>query len=515
MVKPALVTEVLRRYAKPTALSNRFSALSDGPLRTHNSRSSQNIPGLNVAEGRDHSNNSARSNNIGRSDSFSMRDRSYSIGKRRRVNSNSDTNSEAGITCEPEKEVMLAELNSLIDKTKGEIDVVKEVIKVSNIDGTVRSILETMIEIQVSIVSNQGRLAKLSMQGESTPIVNIQPAGTRPDEAFPVTAETGARSKTTGSNRAHLKQAPLGNTQPWSEVVRRKPQPQKAPQGRAQQGSNNSNQVRQVSEEMEDQAEDPVSKFKKTIKDCERSLLIHGLDMGKTPTVNPSAMNNLATAALLQKACEVSRGPGGSSLPSEEDATVIQDVLSMASSVNFFGKRTKRMKKRNSEELEDFHTIPVEYKFADKGTRQVAEEILKKVCKVKTSVAYPANVRECIKQAYDYGKKKYKDSYVIVNLDVPCFRLVMKHRTKEESRWTFVKQEFTLPQECLNTSKKGNESVKLLIEQVQSPTRTSRLSGRSNSGAMDDETVFHSPNNHSLNSGNVAGDVEVCSNDAC
>ena len=129
MVKPALVTEVLKRYAKPTVLSNRFSALSDGPLRTHNSRSNQNIPGLNFAEGRDHSNNSARISNVGRSDSFSMRDRSYSTGKRRRVNSSSDTNSEAGTTGEPEKEVLLAELNSLIDKTKGEIDIVKEVLK--------------------------------------------------------------------------------------------------------------------------------------------------------------------------------------------------------------------------------------------------------------------------------------------------------------------------------------------------------------------------------------------------
>ena len=241
-------------------------------------------------------------------------------------------------------------------------------------------------------------------------MVNIPPAGTRPNEAFLVTADTGARSKTTGNNRAHLKQAPLGNAQPWSEVVRRKPQPQKTPLGYTQQGSNYSNLGRQGREEVEEQAEDPVSKFRKTIKECERSLLIHGLDMGKTPTINPTAMNNLATSALLRKACEVSPGPGGSTLPSEEDATVIQDVLSMASSVNFFGKRTKRMKKKNSEELEDFCTIPVEYKFPDKGTRQVAEEILKKVCKVKTSVAYPANVRECIKQAYDYGKKKFKDS---------------------------------------------------------------------------------------------------------
>ena len=179
MVKPALVTDVLKRYARPTVLSNRFSALSDGPLRTHNSRNSQNIPGLNYADGRDHSNHSARSNNVGRSDSFS-RERSYSIGKRRRINSGSDTNSEAGTTGGSEKEVIMAELNSMVEKTKGEIDIVKEVIKVSNIDGTVKSILETMIEIQESIVSNQGRLAKLSMSGESIPNVNIPPAGTRP-----------------------------------------------------------------------------------------------------------------------------------------------------------------------------------------------------------------------------------------------------------------------------------------------------------------------------------------------
>ena len=511
MVKPALVTEVLKRYARPTALSNRFSALSDGPLRTHNSRSSQNIPGLNFAEGRDHSNHSARSNNVGRSDSFS-RERSYSIGKRRRINSGSDTNSEAGTTGGSDKEVIMAELNSMVEKTKGEIDIVKEVIKVSNIDGTVKSILETMIEIQESIVSNQGRLAKLSMSGESIPNVNIPPAGTRPNEAYPVTADTGARSKTTGNNRSHLNQAPLGNTQPWSEVVRRKPQPQKQPRGPIQQGNPNPYQVRPDMEDTEEQAVDPVSTFRKAMKDCERSLLIHGLDMGRTPTINPSAMNSLATSALLKKASEVNPRPGGDNLPREEDATVIQDVLSMASSVNFFGKRTKRNKKKNSEELEDFFTIPVEYKFPDKGTRQVAEEILKKVCKVKTSVAYPSNVRECVKQAYDYGRKRYKDSYIIVNVDAPGFRLTMKHRTKEESKWTYVKQQFTLPEECLNTSKKVSESIKLIIEQVRTPSRSSRQSERSETGTMEDETVFHSPNNHSVNRGD---NNETLTTDAC
>ena len=240
--------------------------------------------------------------------------------------------------------------------------------------------------------------------------------------------------------------------------------------------------------------------------------------MGKTPTINPAAMNSLATKALLTKAgMAKSSDNNGNGIPSEDDATVIQDVLSMATSVNFFGKRTKRYKKKDSEELEDFYTIPVEYKFPDSGTRQVAEESLKAVCKVKTTVAYPANVRECIKQAYEYGKKKYKDSYIIVNLDAPSFRLVMKRRTKDDRQWTHVKQGFRLPDECLDTAHRAGQNVRLIFDPPTTPTRLNSQGSRSESGTMEDETVFHSPHNTSIGRREESSLIEegaasVCSN---
>ncbi len=130
-------------------------------------------------------------------------------------------------------------------------------------------------------------------------------------------------------------------------------------------------------------------------------------------------------------------------------------------------------------------------------------------------MAYPANVRECIKQAYEYGRKKYKDSYIVVNVDAPGFGLTMKHRTKEESRWTHVKQQFLLPNECLNIARQVDQSVKLVIEQVRTPSRSSRLSGKSDTGTMDDETVFHSPNNHSVNREEGGDNCEAVANVAC
>ncbi len=507
MVKPAPVSDVMRKYAKPTALSNRFSALSDGPLRTHNSRSLESNPGLHFAQGRDPSNRSSRSVKSGTDENTAARDRSYSLGKRKRGNSCDDEVDYLGE--DNDKEVKIAEVNSLIDVTKGQIEKVKEIIKVSSIDETIKNILANLVGIQESIVNNQQVLAKVSMSSTPTPRVNIPPAGSLPFEAFPVMAETGARSKTTGTERAHLRQAPLGNTEPWSEVVRKKAQ--NPTRRNFNTGNNNGNYNSNpfgsdsVRNATATQVTDPRKKFRDTIKECERSILVHGLDMGKTPTINPSAMNSLATKALLKKASEVDPSADGTGIPSEDYATVIQDVLSTASSVNFFGKRTKLAINKDTKLPEDYYTIPVEYKFPDKETRQAAEESLKLMCKVKMTTAYPANVRECIKQAYDYGKEQFKDSFIIVNLDTAGFRLVMKKRTKEERQWTYVKQGFSLPEECLDTSKKPGTKVKLIIEQISTPTRRMvRGSGSSVVNPVTNEDVFLSPhNNHELMDSNT------------
>ena len=511
MVKPANVNDVLRKLAKPTVVNNRFSALSEGPLRTHNSRSTVNIPGLNVVQGRDHSNQSTRSGTSGINGN--VRDRSYSLGKRKRNNSTSLDDEVEWLSEGNNKEVKMAELNSMIDATKGKINDISEIIKVSTMDPTIKSILEGLVDIQASIVANQQNLAGITQHPDQHPKVSIPPAGSQQNGAIPVTADTGARSKTTGLHRRHLNQAPLGDSTPWSEVVgRRQNNKQNSQQSQVRSAPMPSAVFNRVDEDG-DSASDPVRRFRSAIKDSERSLLIHGLDMGKTPTINPQAMNSLATKALLKKASEVDPSADGTGIPGEEYAAVVQDVLSMATTVNFFGKRTKLAKKKNSEEFEDFYTVPVEYRFPDSGTRQAAEESLKKMCKVKTSVAYPANVRECIKQAYVYGKKKFKDSFIVVNVDAPGFRLVMKRRAGTERQWTRVKQGFQLPNECLDVTKKPGQQIQLIIEQVSSPVRRgsqtensdqdrrTSTNGRTGSGNMDDDSIFHSPRDSNVSRG--------------
>ena len=121
-------------------------------------------------------------------------------------------------------------------------------------------------------------------------------------------------------------------------------------------------------------------------------------------------------------------------------------------------------------------------------------------------MAYPAHVRDCIKQAYEFGKEMYKDSFIIVNLDVPGFRLVMKRRTKEEKQWTQVKHGFRLPEECLDTSKRSGQQVRLIIDQPRTPrtpTRLASLGGRAEGGNIEDELIFHSP--HNVSAGAMEG----------
>ena len=85
------------------------------------------------------------------------------------------------------------------------------------------------------------------------------------------------------------------------------------------------------------------SRFKEAVKEAERSTLIFNLDMGSFPTINPDKMATLATKALSAMAAKKEGTQGG--IPSEKAVAAINDAMSVAKSVSFFGKATKTCKK--------------------------------------------------------------------------------------------------------------------------------------------------------------------------
>ena len=144
-----------------------------------------------------------------------------------------------------------------------------------------------------------------------------------------------------------------------------------------------------------------------------------------------------------------------SSTPSEEAITAIDDVLSMANDMSFFGNSTRSYKNSKDNLSGSFCTIPVKYSFKDRDTRIRAENVLRDRCKVNCSTLYPIILRECIKQVIDDVKKSYKDNYVGVSVDTSKMGLKVSRRPPKESgdsTWMVYRELLPIPDAALDIS---------------------------------------------------------------
>jgi hypothetical protein len=125
--------------------------------------------------------------------------------------------------------------------------------------------------------------------------------------------------------------------------------------------------------------------FLSAVKDAERSVLIHNLNLGQAPTLNPTTISSKVTAALLLciAKCEPSSGGVVNGFVRE----IADDIMSMVQGMTFFGSGTRPSKNpSNSSENGSFYTVPVKLSFQN---RQVASKIFETLRKYKIQVTTP------------------------------------------------------------------------------------------------------------------------------
>jgi hypothetical protein len=173
-----------------------------------------------------------------------------------------------------------------------------------------------------------------------------------------------------------------------------------------------------------------VAKFREAVRKAESSTLIFNLNMGRIPIMNTATMSNKATLALAVMAAENEERPG--SIPEEDTVATIDDVLSMAKRIDFYGRKTKTYTNTRDSKSGSFCTIPVLYEFADKDTRFEAETYLRNKCGAHCSTPYPTILRECIRQVVDAVKVEYPNDQVKVTVDANNFCLRTARRVPVE-----------------------------------------------------------------------------------
>jgi hypothetical protein len=159
---------------------------------------------------------------------------------------------------------------------------------------------------------------------------------------------------------------------------------------------------------------------------------------------------------LAAKASQVEGTESGR--PSQAVAAQLDDSLEMVTKMEFFGKVTKKAKKKGKTgEEEDFYSIPIKLVYRDKNTREAAESRFKTLCKVGGTVPYHRTLRNCINKVIEESKVKYPGHYIQVKVDAEKFQL--KVSKMKGGAWTNNVDTIPLPESVLDLSRLGPSSV--------------------------------------------------------
>jgi hypothetical protein len=142
-------------------------------------------------------------------------------------------------------------------------------------------------------------------------------------------------------------------------------------------------------------------------------------------------------------------------IPSEDNLATIDDILSVAKSIELYGKKNKSYINSKDPKSGSYCTVPVRYEFDDKETKFEAEKLLRQKCGAHCSTPYPNILRECIKQVTDKVKSDYPDNHVKVAVDSDKFCLKVARRPppgncEKKSRWLYYDRVIPLPDIALD-----------------------------------------------------------------
>jgi hypothetical protein len=293
--------------------------------------------------------------------------------------------------------------------------------------------------------------------------------------------------------RQPLKQAPLGSELgPWLQAVRKKPQKGKrtvnpTPAGTSSVTVNDDDDIFCLSDPPAGNKATPpkADPFVSAVKAAERSVLIHNLNLGQAPTLNPTTISSKVTAALLLciAKCEPSTGGIVNGFARE----IADDIISMVQDMTFFGSATRPSKNpSNRSENGSFYTVPVKLTFQNK---QIASKIFDTLRKYKVQVTTPYH--KSLRASFGLVQAKIRSEnpgyQVRVNLDLNKRALKAFVRPDvdhaERYPWEFVGKPIPLPLDALNPKVTEVEKMVLPTSPLASSLESPMVTESSNKGS--------------------------------
>jgi hypothetical protein len=254
-------------------------------------------------------------------------------------------------------------------------------------------------------------------------------------------------------SRRHLPQSPLYGSTAWSTVVGRK----------AQKGKANAPSVTALDDDTPAVAERPqVDPFTAAVREAERSVLIHNLNLGNTPVLNPTTISAKITTALVSAAA---CGDGRSTI-NDSDKEITSDIMSLVQGMELYGTGTRPCRlPGNPSQNGTYYTVPVKFSFQNKQTAQRVSDLLKTRYKINTSVPYHRSLRTSMNLVREKVKVDHPGKMIIVNLDFSNRSLEVKLRPEgargSGGQWRPMSKKFKLPQEALDPRYKELDKITL------------------------------------------------------
>jgi hypothetical protein len=217
-------------------------------------------------------------------------------------------------------------------------------------------------------------------------------------------------------------------------------------------------------------------------------VLIHNLNLGQAPTINPTTISSKVTTALLLCIARVAPEAGG--VVNDFVRDVVDDILGLVQNMSFFGSGT-RPSKNPSEPTSNgaYYTIPVKLSFQNRQTALRVTEILKGKYKLQVTTPYHKSLRASFALVQKKVRAKNPDYQVRVNLDMNKRSLKAFIRPDVDNAdkypWEFVGQPIPLPEDALNPKFTD-------IEKITLSTTVCRLSGSQSEMETSEPTVVPS-----------------------
>jgi hypothetical protein len=234
--------------------------------------------------------------------------------------------------------------------------------------------------------------------------------------------------------------------------------------------------------------------FSAAVKDAEKSILIHNLNLGQSPTLNPATISSKITAALLLCVAQVDPLAIGQVTAGVKDT--IDDFIGLVKSMTLFGSGTRP--NRNLLKPEDngkFYTVPVKLTFASKQIAIRVTEVLKGKYKLPITTPYHKSLRACFTHVQKEVCSLNPNHQVRVNLDQKNRLLKAAVRLGEKGPWELLNNSFPLPSEALDPKFQDIKSMPLpaLSASPTKPPPNRRLSTNSMESGEDGSEKGSSP----------------------